>query len=212
MHSRQQAILNKDKAIRLNKAWGVGAVQARYSEDGHWYATLVRFPAALFDSNGYVYFATESEYQAAPMSIGKQISVPKPGISAMPGYIHRGNSEALDGRDTDVRFATESDIEGTKTEVLCLSRKRSRTLRDLAFKKAGGVCCVCDRDFSKLLDGRGVRVLQVHHRKQLSARVAPSVTMVADLAVVCANCHMLLHLDSEQALDVDELRSMLQSS
>lgn len=76
MHRREKAVQNKDKAVRLNKVWGVNAVQARYSDAGHWYATLIRFPAALFDSNGYVYFATEAEYQTAPMSIGKQISVP----------------------------------------------------------------------------------------------------------------------------------------
>jgi hypothetical protein len=41
----------------------------------------------LFDRNGYILFATEQEYLSAPMSIGKQISVPMPGISALPGYI-----------------------------------------------------------------------------------------------------------------------------
>jgi hypothetical protein len=74
-----------------------------------------------------------------------------------------------------VCFAEESDIEGTKTEVTSLKTKRSRKLRDLAFKAAHGICCVCRRDYSKVLGGRGVRVLQVHHRHQLSARDMPSI-------------------------------------
>jgi predicted HNH restriction endonuclease len=60
-----------------------------------------------------------------------------------------------------------------------------------------------------LLDGRGVRVLQAHHRAQLSSRDAPSLTKVSDLAVVCANCHLLLHLDPRRALSVEQLHEML---
>ena len=88
---------------------------------------------------------------------------------------------------------------------------RSRKLRDAAYKAAIGVCCVCDSEFSNVLGGRGVRVLQVHHCKQLSARKAPSVTKLSDLAVVCANCHLLLHLDSGKALSVSKLRAMLEA-
>src|SRR4051812_25660297 len=87
MHDRVAAAANRTKAAELNEAWGVGAVHVRYSYDGHWYAALWRFPAALFDLHGYVCFATEEEYRAAPLSIGKQISVPKPGISGLPGYV-----------------------------------------------------------------------------------------------------------------------------
>ena len=71
-------------------------------------------------------------------------------------------------------------------------RGRSRQLRDLALENADGVCCVCDVDYSKVLDGNGVRVLQVHHRKQLAASDAPRLTSLKDLAVVCANCHLLV--------------------
>ena len=82
MDRRTKATLNRDKASRLNETLAVGAAQARYSDDGHWYAALSRFPAALFDAKGYVLFETEQEYRTSPyLHIGKQISVPKPGIS-----------------------------------------------------------------------------------------------------------------------------------
>jgi hypothetical protein len=108
-------------------------------------------------------------------------------------------------------FADESDLEGMKTESAQFKSKRSRRLRELAFNAAHGICCVCGRDYSKLLGGRGVRVLQVHHRDQLSARDAPSMTKLRDLAVVCANCHLLLHLDPKNALRVEKLREMLEA-
>ena len=99
MDRRAKATLNRDKAERLNKEWGVGAVQARYSDDGHWYATLARFPAALFDAHGSVRFATKEEYQASPLHIGKQISIRKPGISAIPGYVSIIDAGASPGFD-----------------------------------------------------------------------------------------------------------------
>jgi hypothetical protein len=111
----------------------------------------------------------------------------------------------------DPEYASASDIEGTKTEVLRLTTKRSKTLRAKALRQANGVCCVCRRDFSQVLGGRGVRVLQVHHMKQLSSFDLPTRTTLEDLAVVCANCHMLLHLNSDKPLDIDELRRMLKA-
>lgn len=110
------------------------------------------------------------------------------------------------------RYADDGDIEGTKTEVVRFTTKRSRRIRDLAFRAANNICSVCDRDFSSVLDGRGVRVLQVHHRKQLASRDAPTVTKLSDLVVVCANCHLLIHLDPKHASPVQTLRKMLRSA
>jgi hypothetical protein len=107
------------------------------------------------------------------------------------------------------RFADESDIEGLRSEFRATRTKRSRRLRNRAFDMAGGVCAACRKDFTKCLGGRGIRVLQVHHRQQLSARDTPAVTKLADLVVVCANCHLLLHLDSHEALGIQELRNLL---
>jgi hypothetical protein len=131
----------------------------------------------------------------------------------VPGQIANKFLQFLGGSHSDgARYGDEGDIEGTKTEVLRLTTKRSRRLRDLAFRAANNICSVCDRDFSTVLDGRGVRVLQVHHRKQLAARDAPSLTKVSDLVVVCANCHLLIHLDPKKALSVRTLRNMLRAN
>lgn len=144
-----------------------------------------------------------------------------PGFPEVPIQIGRQQAVTLVPlADDDVKrveqataacFADASDIEGTRTELVQFKTKRSRKLRALAFKAARGICCVCDRDYSKVLDGRGVRVLQVHHRDQLSARDVPSVTKLSDLAVVCANCHLLLHLDPKNALRAGKLREMLEA-
>jgi len=40
----------------LNHKWGVNAKHALYRDDGRWYHVLEKFPGALFDSHGYVFF------------------------------------------------------------------------------------------------------------------------------------------------------------
>lgn len=114
----------------------------------------------------------------------------------------------LSGRASD-QAADLSDIEGIQTETRMLVRKRSEILRRAALDGAKGCCSVCDRDFSKVLNGEGTRVLQVHHRRQMASLDKPRVTKIEDLAVVCANCHLLIHLDPKRAIPVDRLRRML---
>ena len=115
----------------------------------------------------------------------------------------------LRGDVIEAKRAPASVLEGIVTEERRLTRKRSGKLRAMALKQSRGICCVCGRDFSRVLGGRGVRVLQVHHRTQLSATEGSQRTSLDDLAVVCANCHMLLHLEADRALEVEELRRML---
>lgn len=100
-------------------------------------------------------------------------------------------------------------MEGLTTETVRYARGRSRRLRDEALRRARGMCEACGCDFTRLLHGRGVRVLQVHHRKQLSAVDKPRLTSVKDLAVLCANCHALTHMNPWRALKVDVLRKLM---
>lgn len=73
----------------LNEAWGVGADHALYRKDGTWYHILERFPAALFDENGYIMFPTERDLNVCPgIRVRKEtnhLHVPS-GIASLPGY------------------------------------------------------------------------------------------------------------------------------
>lgn len=105
--------------------------------------------------------------------------------------------------------AETTDVEGVTTETRVFRRGRSRRLRELALDQAKGICSVCRGDYKRVLGGRGVRVLQVHHRKQLAASDAPRVSKLSDLAVVCSNCHLLIHFDPKRAMSVELLRRRL---
>lgn len=101
----------------------------------------------------------------------------------------------------------EGIVEGIAREAIVLSRTRSGALRREALKLSSGICEGCGVNFSMLLNGRGLRALQVHHKKQLALRETPEATELTDLAVVCANCHAIIHTDPKAAIPVEELRS-----
>lgn len=102
-----------------------------------------------------------------------------------------------------------SALEGLLREQTSYTRTRDRRLRNQAIARSKGICEVCEVDFSKILDGRGVRALQVHHRNQLSLNDLPVITKLSDLAVVCANCHAMIHMNRNEALSVEKLKQLL---
>jgi 5-methylcytosine-specific restriction protein A len=99
--------------------------------------------------------------------------------------------------------------EGLVTESRVPKRKRDRRLRELAMAGANGVCAACGTDFSAVLGGFGTSVLQAHHHQQVALYDQPVLNGVADLAVVCANCHRLIHHDVQNAMSVADLRKKL---
>jgi hypothetical protein len=106
----------------------------------------------------------------------------------------------------------EGIIEGIARESVVLSRSRSSVLRREALRLSGGVCECCGLDYSRILNGRGLRALQVHHTRQLALRETPEATSLSDLAVVCANCHAIIHTDPKAAMKVEELREAWEAS
>lgn len=200
--------MHRVKAVRLNEAWGVGAAQVRYSDDGHWYATLARFPAALFDAHGYVLFATEDEYRNSPhIEIGKQISVPKPGISAVPGYVRIADSDASPSLDVDIH--TVAATEGRRLLVLHLQRERSQTVVRNKKKQAASLDCeICAFSFGRVYGSCASDYCEVHHLVPLSDVEHTTQTRMEDLAILCANCHRVVHLHNPP-YTLNHVRSML---
>jgi 5-methylcytosine-specific restriction protein A len=71
-----------------------------------------------------------------------------------------------------------------------LVRKKKQT----ALKKNGCLACeVCDFDFSKVYGSIGEGFIECHHTVPLSELKKTTKTRLRDLALVCANCHRMLH-------------------
>lgn len=92
-------------------------------------------------------------------------------------------------------------LEGASLQRMVAHRRRERRLREAkiaqALKRAEGKlrCEVpgCDFDFERVYGSLGAGYAQVHHLDTLSKRSGPSRTSLDRLAIVCANCHAMIH-------------------
>jgi hypothetical protein len=78
----------------------------------------------------------------------------------------------------------------------------------------GYVCQVCGFDFCATYGGLGRHYIECHHKSPLSERpeeeqLDGAATGLDDVAVVCSNCHRMLHR-RRPALSVEELKAVLQ--
>ena len=103
--------------------------------------------------------------------------------------------------------------EGAARLVSHLRRERNRVLVDA--KKAatlsvnGSLCCeACGFDFSVAYGALGEGFCEVHHLVPLSASAESVTTTLDDLAVVCSNCHRVIHR-STPMLSVAELSKVV---
>lgn len=101
----------------------------------------------------------------------------------------------------------ERAMEGASTEAR--SRYRNPKLRESALQLAGGRCEGCGKNFAKYAQGLGRHCLVVHHKKQLRDTDQKHETRLSDLAVLCGNCHLLVHANPDKALTIAQLRRHL---
>lgn len=211
MDRRTKTTLNRDRAVRLNELWGVSAAQVRYSDNGLWYHPLVKFPAALFDANGYVLFATEEDYRASPyIRIGKDVGIPKPGISAIPGYVRVADVDAFPSLDVDIH--TIAATEGRQRLVLHLQRERNQTVVRNKKKLAVSLDCeVCGFSFHRVYGSAASDYCEIHHLLPLAEVEHTTRTRMEDLTTLCANCHRVVHLNNPP-YTLNQVRSLLVGS
>ena len=96
--------------------------------------------------------------------------------------------------------AEEDDMEADEGRLLTrLHRYRERDRKLVERKKAtilakqGTLHCeVCDFDFATTYGALGERFIEAHHIVPL-AQAGVTTTKLADLALVCSNCHRMLH-------------------
>ena len=92
-------------------------------------------------------------------------------------------------------------------------RERNPTLvkrkKDRVLAANGEIACeVCGFDFGKVYGERGNGFIECHHTKPVSELEPGGRTNLADLALVCSNCHRMIHRQRPW-LSIADLRSRL---
>ena len=139
--------------------------------------------------------------------IGKQIGVSKSGISATPGYVRGADLDASPSLDVDIHTVTAT--EGHRRLVLHLQRERNQTIVRNKKKQAASLDCeVCGFSFSRAYGSAASDYCEVHHLLPLSNVEDSTQTRIGDLAILCANCHRVVHLHNPP-YTLTQVRSML---
>lgn len=94
--------------------------------------------------------------------------------------------------------ANLSGKEGNPRLIAHLQRERNskivRQKKAMVLKQTGALCCeVCNFDFSTFYGKYGNDFCEAHHLLQLSKADGVVETRLEDLAVVCSNCHRIIH-------------------
>jgi 5-methylcytosine-specific restriction protein A len=112
-----------------------------------------------------------------------------------------GEDEALEGR-----ILTRLHRSRERDQKLSGQRKAQRR------KECGGAltCEACGFDFALVYGNRGDGFAECHHKVPLSESGTVK-TRLTDLAILCANCHRMIHV-RKPMLSVEELRGLVQGS
>lgn len=116
--------------------------------------------------------------------------------------------------DTPIEGAEDVDaIEGAVVTKLHRQRERSRKLverkKDVAIKATGRLACeVCGFEYLARYGERGRGFIECHHTKPIETLGDGTPTKLADLTLLCANCHRMIHA-RRPWLTVMELRGFI---
>lgn len=124
-------------------------------------------------------------------------------------------SQILD--DVDVQLgeseSRNSRTEGGKKVAISSRTERDPALRNDAIRIHGTKCQVCKWDFGEIYGTWGKGYVEVHHLVPLGLALGLRETdPKEDLAVLCANCHRMVHRKRNLVLTIDELRSKIDFS
>lgn len=106
--------------------------------------------------------------------------------------------------------------EGQLLTRLHIARERSRALVqrkcEQVFAATGRLACeACDFDFARIYGVLGEGFAECHHLVPLSELPGVRTTRLSDLAIVCSNCHRMLHR-ARPVMTILELRTVVLNS
>lgn len=100
--------------------------------------------------------------------------------------------------------------EGKAVTRLVNTSERNPKLRTEAIRIHGTRCQVCKFSFVEKYGLHGEGYIEVHHLKPVANYAGEvDVDPSQDMAVICANCHRMIHRNPERPLTLEELKAML---
>jgi hypothetical protein len=125
----------------------------------------------------------------------------------------RLKADTLDPNEPPAR---EEFPEGAAYERLHTTRERNaalvRLVKERALAKNGRLCCqVCKFDFARQYGALGHGFIEAHHTRPLAELTKATKMRPEDMALVCSNCHRMLHR-RRPWLGMEQLRRLVRGN
>jgi 5-methylcytosine-specific restriction protein A len=99
----------------------------------------------------------------------------------------------------------EGYLEGQKSQRFTGYYERNPKLRAAAILHHGTKCMVCNFDFEKVYGEHGAGYIEVHHLRPVSSlQELTKIDPKTDMAVVCSNCHRMIHRKKDKILSLED--------
>ncbi len=133
-----------------------------------------------------------------------------------PEYPSTSQQDESSDDITDPDTGDRSGVEGRRLLRMHLSIERrsglARRKKDKVLNQFGCLACeVCKFDFERTYGSIGRAFAEAHHLVPLKSLRQERVVTMADLAIVCANCHRMLHV-GDPLFSLTELRKRLKAA
>jgi 5-methylcytosine-specific restriction protein A len=122
------------------------------------------------------------------------------------GFLKESKSSQIDD-------SLEEASEGRVLTRVHKIRERNKAIvkkkKQSVLKETGALKCeTCSFDFKEIYGELGEGFAECHHKKPVSQLVANEKTKLVDLAILCANCHRMIHR-SKPWKTIEELKEIL---
>jgi putative restriction endonuclease len=100
--------------------------------------------------------------------------------------------------------------EGGKVLVYTTKYERNKKIRTAVIKIHGTTCMICEFNFQKIYGKLGKGFIHVHHLKPISSYIDKhTVNAKTDFAVLCPNCHAMVHRKKNNVLELEDLKKLI---
>jgi len=116
-------------------------------------------------------------------------------------------------KDIEALQIEESYKEGKLCSVLVNKHERNPKIRAAAVRIHGTICQTCGFSFAEIYGTHGETFIEVHHLYPVSEyKNEVDISPSKDMAVLCSNCHRMIHRNPEKPLSLEELRQIIASN
>lgn len=205
----------QELSLLLNRLWGVDLGQATRRN-----ATGVSMKLGNFQRLDPTYLARGRKGLAhgshGDQEVWEEFAEDRPRLRATAAAIRAAleltpEIVAVPDNSTDAEAA-----EGALLTRMHHYRERDASLARKRKEQARGVhgrlsCEACEFDFAEAYGERGEGFIEVHHTKALETLKPGAKTKLSELAILCANCHRMVHA-KRPWLTMDELKEIVRKS